>query len=343
MFENSFFISYPELFLYKYVLIYIIYYGGEWNMNIQQLRCIVEIARVGSITKAAENLYMNQPNLSRTVIEFEKEYGVTLFIRNSQGVTLTDNGKKVVEKAEEIIKKTNDLNHFLYNNDKEKINVKLAVPRASYISVAFCDTIKCFDNNKFNISFKECNNTDILNDVMMNGYNLGIIRVPADLEAKYKKMLTSKQMQFKEIWNFKCNVVFSKNHPLAGKDKLCFNDLKEYSVLLHDDEYVPFISKEEIKKLTPSYDSSSKILIQERGSQFDILSRLTKTYMWATPIPQTLLDNHKLVMKKCIDNKQSFVDILIYPKNYSLSEFEKKFIENIFEIKYALENGENAD
>ena len=45
-------------------------------MNIQQLRCIVEIARVGSITKAAENLYMNQPNLSRTVIEFEKEYGV---------------------------------------------------------------------------------------------------------------------------------------------------------------------------------------------------------------------------------------------------------------------------
>ena len=44
-------------------------------MNIQQLRCIVEIARVGSITKAAENLYMNQPNLSRTVIEFEKEYG----------------------------------------------------------------------------------------------------------------------------------------------------------------------------------------------------------------------------------------------------------------------------
>ena len=46
-----------------------------------------------------------------------------------------------------------DMNQFkpIYN-DKEKINVKLAVPRASYISVAFCDTIKCFDNNKFNIS-----------------------------------------------------------------------------------------------------------------------------------------------------------------------------------------------
>ena len=258
-------------------------------MNIQQLRCIVEIARVGSITKAAENLYMNQPNLSRTVIEFEKEYGITLFIRNSQGVILTDSGKKVVEKAEEIIKKTNDLNRFLYNNDKETINVKLAVPRSSYISVAFCNTIEAVENNKLNISFKECNNTDVLNDVMINGYNLGIIRIPTELEAKYKKMITSKQMQFQEIWNFKYKILFSQNHPLATKQKLQFNDLKEYSVLLHDDEYIPFVSKEEIKRYTPSHDSQSKILIQERGSQFDILSNLPNTYMWTTPFRKVFL------------------------------------------------------
>ena len=248
---------------------------------------------------------------------------------------IISNCKWVLEKGSK-----SKLNKEKIDNIKEQATA-MASNGMQVIALAIKDTYP--GSNKFNISFKECNNTDILNDVMMNGYNLGIIRVPADLEAKYKKMLTSKQMQFKEIWNFNYNVVFSKNHPLAGKDKLCFNDLKEYSVLLHDDEYVPFISKEEIKKLTPSYDSSSKILIQERGSQFDILSRLAKTYMWVTPIPQTLLDNHKLIMKKCIDNKQSFVDILIYPKNYSLSEFEKKFIENIFEIKYALENGENAD
>lgn len=311
-------------------------------MNIQQLRCIVEIARVGSITKAAENLYMNQPNLSRTVIEFEKEYGVTLFIRNSQGVILTDSGKKVVEKAEEIIKKTNDLNRFLYNNDKETINVKLAVPRSSYISVAFCNTVEAFENNKLNISYKECNNTDVLNDVMINGYNLGIIRIPTEFEAKYKKMITSKQMQFQEIWNFKYKILFSQNHPLATKSKLCFDDLKDYSVLLHDDEYIPFVSKEEVKKFTPSHDSQSKILIQERGSQFDILSNLPNTYMWTTPIPKRHLYNHKLVTKKCIDNRQSYSDILIYPKNYSLTDFEKLFIENVFEIKYELENGENA-
>ena len=78
-------------------------------------------------------------------------------------------------------------------------------------------------------------------------------------------------------------------------------------------------------------------MIQERGSQFDILSNLPNTYMWTTPIPKSLLENHKLVTKKCIDNKQSFSDILIYPKNYTLTDFEKLFIENVFEIKYELE------
>lgn len=65
--------------------------------------------------------------------------------------------------------------------------MKLAVPRSSYISVAFCNTIEAVENNKLNISFKECNNTDVLNDVMINGYNLGIIRIPTELEAKYKR------------------------------------------------------------------------------------------------------------------------------------------------------------
>ena len=176
-------------------------------------RALAQATQDEAYRKGVEMIY----NQLKTCLE--KEYGVTLFIRNSQGVILTDSGKKVVEKAEEIIKKTNDLNRFLYNNDKETINVKLAVPRSSYISVAFCNTVEAFENNKLNISYKECNNTDILNDVMINGYNLGIIRIPTELEAKYKKMITSKQIQFQEIWNFKYKILFSQNHPLAKRFK----------------------------------------------------------------------------------------------------------------------------
>jgi len=60
------------------------YTKEEKGMNLQQLRCVLEIARVGSVTKAAQNLYISQPNLSRTIKELEKELGVSLFRRGAQ-------------------------------------------------------------------------------------------------------------------------------------------------------------------------------------------------------------------------------------------------------------------
>ncbi len=44
-------------------------------MNFVQLRCIVEVSKTGSFTKASENLLMAQPNLSRSIIDVEKEVG----------------------------------------------------------------------------------------------------------------------------------------------------------------------------------------------------------------------------------------------------------------------------
>ena len=50
-------------------------------MNLQQLRYAVEVAKTGSITAAAKNLYMGQPNLSKNIRELEAELGITLFER----------------------------------------------------------------------------------------------------------------------------------------------------------------------------------------------------------------------------------------------------------------------
>ena len=54
-------------------------------MNLQQLKYAVEIARVGSISKAAKNLYMGQPNLSKSIKELEAELGQTLSSRTARG------------------------------------------------------------------------------------------------------------------------------------------------------------------------------------------------------------------------------------------------------------------
>ena len=54
-------------------------------MNITHLRYAVEIAKTGSITQAAENLFMSQPNLSKAIKEFENSLGFVVFKRTSKG------------------------------------------------------------------------------------------------------------------------------------------------------------------------------------------------------------------------------------------------------------------
>ncbi len=59
-------------------------------MTIQQLRYVLTIAEMGSLSKAAEVLYIAQPSLTTSVQELEKELGITLFYRTGRGVTLTN-------------------------------------------------------------------------------------------------------------------------------------------------------------------------------------------------------------------------------------------------------------
>ncbi|KAB2352171.1 LysR family transcriptional regulator [Actinomadura rudentiformis] len=68
-------------------------------MNLRQLRYVVATADHGTMTSAAQALYVAQPALSRAVRELERELGVELFARSGRGVVLTAVGEQVVRQA----------------------------------------------------------------------------------------------------------------------------------------------------------------------------------------------------------------------------------------------------
>lgn len=82
-------------------------------MDHAKLRHIVAVARIGSISRAAEELHLTQPALSRSVAAFEAQYGVRLFDRERSGVTLTAGGRMVVDQARAILASTGDLERSL--------------------------------------------------------------------------------------------------------------------------------------------------------------------------------------------------------------------------------------
>ena len=73
-------------------------------MNLLYLKYAVEVAACGSINKAAEKLYIGQPNLSRAIKELESSLGVTIFGRSSKGMEITPDGEIFLGYAKSILK-----------------------------------------------------------------------------------------------------------------------------------------------------------------------------------------------------------------------------------------------
>lgn len=71
-------------------------------MDIRELRTFIAIAQAGNITRAAEELHISQPALSRQIIKMENELGCKLLERGGHGISLTNAGHLLLNRAREL-------------------------------------------------------------------------------------------------------------------------------------------------------------------------------------------------------------------------------------------------
>ena len=90
-------------------------------MEIRQLEYFREIATTGSINEAARRLNMSQPPLSYQMKQLEAELNVTLFERNRTGVTLTEAGKLLYERAENLLNFVNSTKQEVAETGKKQV------------------------------------------------------------------------------------------------------------------------------------------------------------------------------------------------------------------------------
>ena len=111
-------------------------------MNLLHLKYAVEIAKTKSISRAAENLYMGQPNLSRAIKELEESLNITIFQRNTKGITITPEGEEFLHYARRILNQVEEVEAIYNDSHKPKQRFSVCAPRASYISYAFAEFSK---------------------------------------------------------------------------------------------------------------------------------------------------------------------------------------------------------
>lgn len=73
------------------------------QLDLKYLPYALAVARCGSVTRAARELYLAQPNLSRAIAELEQSLGFPLFIRTRQGMSPTPQGEKFLTEAEGML------------------------------------------------------------------------------------------------------------------------------------------------------------------------------------------------------------------------------------------------
>ena len=300
-------------------------------MNTTYLNYALEIERVGSISQAAQNLYMAQPNLSKAIRELEKELGFTIFKRTAKGVRPTEAGTEFLYHARQIMEQVGAVERISQRIGTDKLKYKISIPRGSYIVDGFTSFLSELELEKgMEVTINETNALGTISNVADRGYNLGIIRYQMLDETQYLTMLKNNHLTYETIWEFEYVLVMSKNHPLANKETITPEDLSEYTKITHGDIELPHVRRiNHEAEMTPR----NVIYVYERGSQFDLLTNVPTTYMWVSPIPQKLLNKLQLVQRICRAEDNLYKDVMIFREDYHITEHDRLFRKKIYESK----------
>lgn len=302
-------------------------------MNILHMKYAVEVARAGSLNKAAEKLYVALPNVSRSIKELEADLGITIFDRSARGMTLTPEGEEFIGYAKGILMQIDQVERLYKDGAPGKQRFSISVPRACYISDAFAQFSRTLSDAPAEIFYKETNSKRTIQNILEHDYKLGIIRYAENYDKHFKAMLEEKGLTCELVTEFSYVLVMSRDCSLSRKEQITYDDLSGYIEIAHADPYVPSLSMAKVLKEEHPDNIGRRIFVFERASQFELLSQNPDTFMWVSPVPQDMLDRFGLVERRCAEHERVYKDMLVYRKGYKLTALDQQFITALCEAK----------
>lgn len=296
-------------------------------MNLQHLKYALEVGKTGSISQAAQNLYLNQPHLSKCIKELEENIGITIFNRTSKGVVPTKNGAEFLVYASNIVSQIEEVENMYKGGDAGVNRFSVSVPMACYVAQAFIEFIsEISDDEGIRVDYHETNSLTAINNVTNNDNNIAIIRYQTKYEKYFLQFLEEKELEVEPLWEFAYRVIMSVHHPLAMEKNITCADLENFIEITHGYLTIPTLPAATAREIMLSDDSKKEIAVYERESQFELLRNVHTTYMWTSPTPPSLLNTMPLVQKDCDIADNSYKDVIVRRRGYKLNSREKLFV-----------------
>ncbi len=199
-------------------------------MKLTQMQYFAAVCEHNNITKAAKQLRVSQPAISAAIRELETEFGIKLFNRMNNRLTLTPEGKFFLNRCQSILRESTELELKMKDLGRKHNRIRIGVPPmiGVFLFTEIFNKFKSF-SPETTLEVIEAGSLEIRNYVLENQVDIAI----GVLDNRMSSQITTEQI-------IRTDLVFcvSKQHPLAGTKSATFEMLKhEKLILMKADSY----------------------------------------------------------------------------------------------------------
>lgn len=238
-------------------------------MTLQQLKYVITVAETGTITEAANKLYISQPSLTNAIHELEKEMNIVIFNRTNKGISLSREGNDFLGYARQVLEQAAILEDKYKRNHGGKKQFCVSTQHYSFAANAFVDLVKEYGQDEYDFSLRETQTYEIIEDVVRMKSELGILFMNDFNEKVIGKLLKSHDLEFHLLFTAKPHVFISREHPLARQSVITNKELEQYPYLSFEQgEHNSFYFSEEIFSES---ERKKNIRVRDRATLFNLL------------------------------------------------------------------------
>ena len=192
-------------------------------MEIKQLKYFLEAYRLQSFTEAAKQCIITPQGLHVSITRLEEELGCRLFTRNGSHLELTEAGRYLLPKAEEIVRISSEAEeHFSREAEKEGL-VSVLFVRGTVELIALPSIAKFKEiDPQAEVRFKVEQDLDCVQAVLSGAADMAVCSGP----------IHSKDLSKKHLFTKKHMLVINSSDPLTSKENVSVNDLRNVHLAL---------------------------------------------------------------------------------------------------------------
>lgn len=243
--------------------------GTTSGITLQQLKYFVEVAAEGSISAAADLLFVSQPTMSAAMKDLEHRVGCTLFTRSARGVTLTEDGTEFLGYARQVVEQAELLEQRYLGRPPSRRLLAVSTQHYSFVVDAFVRMVRASDAAEYAFTLRETRTWDIIEDVRTLRSELGVLYRNDFNQKVLDKLLRDSALAFTPLFLATPHIFIARTNPLAERERVTLGDLEDLPRLTFDQgANNSFYFAEEILS---TRSSKQDIRVSDRATIFNLM------------------------------------------------------------------------